>query len=308
MTTDLDDATVFEHDQHVGVAHSREAMRDDNSCPVAHQRVEGAAHLRLADGVEMRGCFVEDQGRRVLQKGARDRDPLALPARELHATFPDFGVEALRQARDKFRERRLVERLSDRRLIGIGAGERDIGAQRVIEEIGILRHERDAAAQMIEFEFRQIDPVDQDVPLHRIPEAQQQIGERRLAGAGGADDRHCRAGWNIERDSIERRPPRARIKKPDMLEPDRRSAGRRRRAERAVAHRGLFRVHRVQTPRRGDRVGQLPADLRDLRDRQKRGERQQYQQGQGGCGEFAVCDKPSARHRHPEPAKPGDDL
>ena len=55
-------------------------MRDDDSRAVAHQRVERAAHLRLADRVEMRGRLVEDQRRRVLQKGAGDRDALALPA------------------------------------------------------------------------------------------------------------------------------------------------------------------------------------------------------------------------------------
>jgi len=49
----------------IGVAHGRQAMGDDNGRAVAHQRVERTAHLGLADRVEMRGRFVEDQGRRV---------------------------------------------------------------------------------------------------------------------------------------------------------------------------------------------------------------------------------------------------
>ena len=51
---------------------------------------------------------------------------------------------------------------------------------------------------MVELEIAQIDAVDQDVPGGRVPKAQQQVGERRLAGAGRADDRDRRAGRDVE--------------------------------------------------------------------------------------------------------------
>src|SRR5579871_4594067 len=113
-------------------------MGDDDRRTVAHQRRECVAHLRLADRVEMRGRLVENQGRRVFQKSARDRDPLALAARQLYAALADPGVEPVGQARDKIGERRLFEREPDLGLVGLGPGEGDIGAQRVVEQIGVF--------------------------------------------------------------------------------------------------------------------------------------------------------------------------
>ena len=54
-------------------------------------------HLALAFVVERRGRLVEQQDRRVLQHGARDRHALALAAREPDAMLADQGVVALRQ-------------------------------------------------------------------------------------------------------------------------------------------------------------------------------------------------------------------
>ena len=71
----------------------------------------------------------------------------------------------------------------DRRLVGFGPGERDIGSQGLVEQVGVLRDQRDARPQMVELELAQIDPVDQDSAGARVPEPQQQIGDCRLAGA-----------------------------------------------------------------------------------------------------------------------------
>src|SRR5215472_18593706 len=103
MAARLDNVPAIEHREPVGVAHGRKPVRDDDRRAVAHQRVERAAHLRLADRVEMRGRLVEDQSRRVLQERAGDRDALALSAGELHATLTDDRIEPLGQARDKIR-------------------------------------------------------------------------------------------------------------------------------------------------------------------------------------------------------------
>src|SRR3546814_5573566 len=44
-----------------------------------------------------RGRFVEQQDRRITQQRARDRDPLALPARQPRPAFTEEGIEPLRQ-------------------------------------------------------------------------------------------------------------------------------------------------------------------------------------------------------------------
>ena len=57
--------------------------------------LDGVLGLRI----ERRGGFVQDEDARVAEDLARDRDPLALPRRQLHAALADAGLEALREAR-----------------------------------------------------------------------------------------------------------------------------------------------------------------------------------------------------------------
>ena len=120
MGPGLDQAPGIEHRDQLGVAHRRQPMGDDDGGALAHQLGERVPHLRLADRVEMRGRFVEDQHRRVLEEGAGDRDALALSAGELHAALADAGVEPVGQARDEVAERGALDGLRDLRVVGPG--------------------------------------------------------------------------------------------------------------------------------------------------------------------------------------------
>ena len=67
----------------------------------AAQRVQAVLDQRLALAVEARGRLVEDEDARVGEDRARDRDALALAARELHAALADDRVVALLEAVDE---------------------------------------------------------------------------------------------------------------------------------------------------------------------------------------------------------------
>ena len=127
---------------------------------------------------------------------------------------------------------------------------------------------------MVELELAQIYPVEQDPAGKRVPEPQQQIGDRGLAGARGADQRHCAPGRNRELDVAQCRSTGARVGEPDTLETNLRAADRGRRAQWTVDDRRIFALHCIIAAGRGDRIGELAADLGDLRDRQKRGQGQ----------------------------------
>ena len=99
VLADLDDAAAFEHDDGVGALHGREAVRDHERRAVEHQRGQRVLHQPLRLGIERRGRLVEDQDRRVLQQRPRNRQPLALPAREPLAALADRGLVAVRAAR-----------------------------------------------------------------------------------------------------------------------------------------------------------------------------------------------------------------
>src|SRR5690606_21703184 len=91
-------------DDAVGVLDRRQPVGDDQRRAALRELVERLLDRALGLGVEGRGRLVEDQDRRVLQEDARDRQPLLLTARELHAALADQRVEALRQALDQLLE------------------------------------------------------------------------------------------------------------------------------------------------------------------------------------------------------------
>ena len=83
----LDDAALLEHDQAVHARDGGEAMRDRDHRLAFHQAEQLLLDRELDLAVERRRGFVEHEDRRVLQHHARDRDALALAARELDAAL-----------------------------------------------------------------------------------------------------------------------------------------------------------------------------------------------------------------------------
>ena len=74
----FDDAAAIEHEDLVGVADRREAMRDRDRRAPARELVERQLHRALGLVVERGGGLVEDQHGRVAQDRARNRDALLL--------------------------------------------------------------------------------------------------------------------------------------------------------------------------------------------------------------------------------------
>src|SRR6188472_668848 len=85
----------------VGMAHGAEAMRDQDqrafAAPAFDRLVDGALRLRI----ERRRRLVEDPDARFLVKRPRDREALALTARQATAVRADAGRLAFRQAGDE---------------------------------------------------------------------------------------------------------------------------------------------------------------------------------------------------------------
>ena len=67
----------------------------------AAQRAQAVLDQRLALAVEARGRLVEDQDARIGEDRARDRDALALAARQLHAALADDRVVPLLELLDE---------------------------------------------------------------------------------------------------------------------------------------------------------------------------------------------------------------
>ena len=153
---------AIHHQDAVAGQHGREAVRDDERGAPLHQALERGLHQRLALGVERGGGLVEQQQRRVAQDRARDRDALALAARQRHAALADRRVVALRQALDELVGKRLLGRAPH---VGVGRlrpAEPDVVGGGRTEHDGILRHQRDAPAQLHRVGIRDAHAVERN--------------------------------------------------------------------------------------------------------------------------------------------------
>src|SRR5690348_1750877 len=101
MAAAFHDLTGLEHQNLIGAADRRQAMRDHERRPSGSQATETVLNHLLAFAVETRRRLVENQDARVCQNRARDRHALALTARQLDASLPDNRVVAVRELLDE---------------------------------------------------------------------------------------------------------------------------------------------------------------------------------------------------------------
>jgi len=90
----FDDAALLEHKDAGGIAHRCEPVRDHEGGSALHYLVERGVHLPLGRRIKCTRGFVEDQDRRIFQKCARDREPLALTAGQGASAFPNDGAQS----------------------------------------------------------------------------------------------------------------------------------------------------------------------------------------------------------------------
>jgi hypothetical protein len=141
MAAPLDDAARVEHDDLVGVAYRRQPVGNDEHGTLPHQPLDGLLHEPLGLGIERAGGFIQDENRGVAQQGSGNGNALALAPRQPGAPLAEHGVVSLRECGNEGRCIRGIRRRLD--LFGgcAGGAVGDVGADRVIEEHGILTHD-----------------------------------------------------------------------------------------------------------------------------------------------------------------------
>ena len=147
MRAFLDDAAAIHHQDTVAGQHRRQPVRDHQRGAIAHQPFERRLHQLLAFGIERRGRFVEQQQRRIAQDRARDRNALALAARQRDAALAGLGVILLRQPVDELGRERQLGRVLDIGVARLRPAEADVVGDRRGKDHGVLRHQRDVLAQ-----------------------------------------------------------------------------------------------------------------------------------------------------------------
>jgi len=205
MPAGFNNPALIQHDDQVGVKNRREPVRDANCGAAFHQFIKRGLHRAFGFGVERAGGLVQNQNRRVLQNGAGDGQALALAAGKGNPFFADDGVEAVGLLHDEFVGEGVFGGGDDFLARRAQPAQLDVPADGVVEQNIFLRDDGDLIAQIARGYFAQIHAADFDGALRGVVETQEQIGERGLAGAAGADQRDELAGFDGKIDVVQNR-------------------------------------------------------------------------------------------------------
>ena len=137
----LSESAAIDGDDPVGAAHRRQAMSDDeDGAPLGD-----LLHVLLDDpfALVVKGArrLIENEDVRIADQSPRDRDALALPAREARAALADDGVIAFGQFQDEVMRACKRGRCDDPLHRHGRVRERNIVAHRSIEQNVLLQHD-----------------------------------------------------------------------------------------------------------------------------------------------------------------------
>ena len=215
----LDDAAAVEHDDLIGVAHGRDAVRDDDRRPLPHHAAQPRQDLLLRVGVHRRQRVVQDQDARIDHQRARERRALLLAARQRDAALADQRVVALRET--PRRPCRAARRRPPRCTASLEVGVRRLRAgdlrrrtrcsPRSVSENrnGSCGTKPIAPRSVGERDLADVDAVDEDRAGRRVVQPRQQADRASTCPDPVAPTIATRlARLDAERDVIEHRPRR----------------------------------------------------------------------------------------------------
>jgi len=201
---DFGDAALVEHDDPVGVARRRNAVRNHERGTAFPQFLQARQDEFLRLRVDRGEAVVEQQHRRVPDEPARQARTLFLPARKRHAPLAHQRFEPVRKAADGRFEIGALRRAPDffRRPLRIVVGNilRDMRG----EEERVLRHHGDFVAHLRDRQHADVAPVEIDGAGRWVEQADDEAQQGRLAGTDPAEQRNHLALFDVERHIIER--------------------------------------------------------------------------------------------------------
>ena len=209
----------MEDEDAVEVGERRQPVRDHEHRLAGHQRAQAVLDMALGDRVQRTGRLVEQEDRRVLEDGARERDALPLAAGELHAALADQRRIAFLGLADELVRVRLARRRPHLLVARVQPAVADVLEQAAMEQHRVLRNHRDRAAQALLRDPRDVDAVDEDAALLEVEQAQHEVQQRALAAAGVADEADLLARADPQVQAAEHGPA-GRVGEADVLERD----------------------------------------------------------------------------------------
>ena len=144
-------------------------------------------HIRLRDGVQGRGGFVQDHEGGVLVESPGQHEPLGLPAGEGAAQLAHRGVVALGQAGDEIVGVGQLRRFHALLVGGAEVAIADIVHDRSCEQISILQDDPQRPPEVGLADFVDIDVIIADFAVGNVVKPVDKVGNGGFARAGCAN-------------------------------------------------------------------------------------------------------------------------
>ena len=200
MVAAFNDLAVLQHENRVAVADGGKSVCNDEHRAPAHEAIHALFDERFRAGVYAARRFVQNQHGRVGDRRARNREQLALPLREVCAVGGEYGVVALRQVLDERMRVGELRRFHDFLVRRVQPTVANVVPHGTGEEVCVLQHHGERAAQVVLFDLLDVDAVVGDGALLHIVKAVDQVRNGRFARAGGTDERYLLTGFGKEVD------------------------------------------------------------------------------------------------------------
>jgi hypothetical protein len=181
---DLDESAVVEQRDPVGPRGRRQPVGDGDHRSPGRDGGQRALDGRFRGRVEARGGLVQDDHRRIGQRDPRERDELPFSGGEPDAAGLDVGGEAAREHLEPLERPDRLEGALDVVVRGVGPREPHVVGDRAREEVPLLRHEDDPAAQLREADVAQVDAAERHRALIGVVGPHEELRQGRLARAG----------------------------------------------------------------------------------------------------------------------------
>ena len=178
-------------------------MRHDKAWAASHELVECRLHLQLGAGIDARGRLVQQQNRRVGEHDARDAQQLFLTLAKRAAVLADHRIVAAWQLHDKLMRMSALGGFDNLLARSSWATVSDVFRYRALEQPSVLQHHAKGAAQACARVVTRRTTIDRNATGIDIVKTQQQVDERRLAAARGADQGKAHAGLSLDADVLQ---------------------------------------------------------------------------------------------------------
>src|SRR4029077_14479422 len=186
----------MQHGDHVRVANRRDAVRNEDGGPIAHDFTQMIENLVFGVSVHTGKRVIEDQDTRVADNGTRNRRTLLLSARESYAALAHQSLILLRETLNISRNAGGLRRRAHLLIACVHVAEGNVFANSLAEKKSLLRHEADLVPQKLQGIFADRAAINQDSPWRSVVNARNQAHQSGFSRACRANDRETAARRN----------------------------------------------------------------------------------------------------------------